>query len=124
MNIKHKSYTVQSNKTFKRSILAAAVMAAGSGAFAQTDNEIVEEEVFVTGARANIADAAELKREAGTHVDAISAKDIGSLPDASVLEAIQRIPGISIERFAASDDPDRFSVEGSGLNLRGLPIIG
>ena len=121
MNIKHKSYTVQSNKTFKRSILAAAVMAAGSGAFAQTDNEIVEEEVFVTGARANIADAAELKREAGTHVDAISAKDIGSLPDASVLEAIQRIPGISIERFAASDDPDRFSVEGSGLNLRGLP---
>ena len=42
-------------------------------------------------------------------------------PDLSVLEALQRVPGISIERFAAANDPDHYSVEGSGLILRGLP---
>jgi iron complex outermembrane receptor protein len=79
------------------------------------------EEVTVYGVRASLRTAQELKRNADTHVDAISTTDIGALPDVSVLEALQRVPGVSIERFAAPTDPDHFSTEGSGVTLRGLP---
>jgi TonB-dependent receptor len=57
---------------------------------------------------------------ADTVMDAISAADIGSMPDRSVLEAISRMPGVAIERFAGSDDPDHFGVEGGGVVVRGL----
>jgi len=36
---------------------------------------------------------------------------------------LQRVPGISISRFAAGDDPDHFSVEGSGVVIRGLDYV-
>ncbi len=77
--------------------------------------------IVVTGIRASLKTAQDIKRDADTHVDAIAASDINALPDVSVLEALQRVPGISIERFAAKDDPDHFSTEGSGITLRGLP---
>ena len=50
-------------------------------------------------------------------------EDIGALPDRSVTEALQRIPGVSISRFAAGADPDHFSIEGSGVVVRGLPQV-
>jgi hypothetical protein len=56
-------------------------------------------------------------------VDAITASDIGALPDRSVTEALQRVPGVSISRFAAANDPDHFSVEGSGVAVRGLTFV-
>jgi hypothetical protein len=46
------------------------------------------EEITVYGVRASLRTAQELKRNADTHVDAISATDIGALPDVSVLEAL------------------------------------
>lgn len=105
---------------FKRTALAACVMALSSSpSFAQEEGADLEE-VIVTGTRANLQNAQDIKREADTFVDAISAKDIGSLPDRSVLEAIQRLPGVSVERFAGPDDPDHFSVEGSGAVIRGM----
>src|SRR5690606_12803673 len=77
----------------------------------------------VTGIRASLANAQEIKRNADAVVDAITAQDIGALPDRSVTEALQRIPGISINRFAGSNDPDHFSVEGSGVVIRGLNFV-
>jgi len=96
-------------------------------AWAQTDSsetsaeEAVLEEVTVYGVRSSLRTAQDIKKNADTHVDAISASDINALPDVSVLEALQRVPGVSIERFAAANDPDHFSTEGSGVTLRGLP---
>lgn len=106
-------------------MLAMCIMAAGSPAIAQetTDDEqeqLALEEIVVSGVRQNLMNAQDIKREADTFVDAISAEDIGSLPDRSVLEAMQRMPGVSIERFAGPDDPDHFSVEGSGAIIRGM----
>ena len=49
--------------------------------------------------------------------------DIGALPDRSVAETLQRIPGITIGRFEKTTDPDRFSVEGTGVIVRGLPFV-
>ena len=86
---------------------------------AQNDDDTMEE-VLVSGRRINLRNAQEIKRNASTIVDAISAQDIGTLPDRSVLEAIQRLPGVSVERFAGPDDPDHFSVEGSGAIIRGM----
>ncbi|QKX17225.1 TonB-dependent receptor [Microbulbifer sp. YPW1] len=78
------------------------------------------EEVTVSGVRYNLQNAQDIKRNADTFVDSISSEDMGSLPDRSVLEAMQRMPGVSIERFAGADDPDHFGVEGSGAVIRGM----
>src|SRR5690625_6467130 len=81
--------------------------------------DIAVEEIVVSVTRQNLENAQDIKRNASTFVDAISSEDIGSLPDRSVLEAMQRMPGVSIERFQAPDDPDHFGVEGSGAVIRG-----
>ncbi len=80
-------------------------------------------DIVVTGIRASIANSQNIKRNADTVVDAITAEDIGALPDRSVTEALQRVPGVSISRFAGATDPDHFSVEGSGIVIRGLNYV-
>ena len=80
-------------------------------------------DIVVTGIRQSLANAQNIKRNSDTVVDAITAQDIGALPDRSVTEALQRVPGVSINRFAGNNDPDHFSVEGSGVNVRGLNFV-
>lgn len=82
-----------------------------------------EPAIVVTGFRQQLANSQNIKRDADTFVDAITAEDIGALPDRSVTEALQRVPGIAINRFAGSNDPDHFSVEGSGVVVRGLNFV-
>ena len=116
------------------SIALCAMMA--QPAFAQdaeeepTTEEPVEEPaaqdenvITVTGFRASLQSAQGIKREADTFVDVITAEDIGALPDRSVAEALQRVPGVNIGRFEKTSDPDRFSVEGTGVIVRGLPFV-
>lgn len=79
--------------------------------------------IIVTGYRASLETAQKKKRNSNTIVDSISADDIGALPDRSVTETLQRIPGISINRFAAGVDPDHFAAEGSGVVVRGLTYV-
>ncbi|HEX8445573.1 MAG TPA: TonB-dependent receptor [Sphingomonas sp.] len=76
--------------------------------------------IVVTGIRQSLASAQNIKRNADTIVDAITAEDIGALPDRSINEALQRIPGVAITRFAAPGDSQHFSVQGSGVQIRGL----
>lgn len=90
---------------------------------AEEDGEARLDQVVVRGIRGSIASAQEIRREADTLVDAVTAEDIGALPDRSVTEALQRVPGVSISRFAAADDPDHFSIEGSGVVIRGLNFV-
>ncbi|MHA7818132.1 MAG: TonB-dependent receptor [Erythrobacter sp.] len=78
-------------------------------------------EIIVSGFRASLENAQNIKRDADTFVDAVTAEDIGALPDRSVAETLQRIPGVTIGRFEKTTDPDRFSVEGTGVIIRGLP---
>lgn len=80
-------------------------------------------EIVVSGLRQSLENAQNIKRDADTIVDAITAQDIGALPDRSVTEALQRVPGVAINRFAGSSDPDHFSVEGSGVVVRGLNFV-
>jgi TonB-dependent receptor len=77
-------------------------------------------DIVVTGIRQSLKTAQALKKNSEIVSDSISAEDIGALPDRSVTEALQRVPGVAISRFAAGVDPDHFSVEGSGVVVRGL----
>ncbi|HWF99423.1 MAG TPA: TonB-dependent receptor [Steroidobacteraceae bacterium] len=81
------------------------------------------QEVVVTGLRQSLKNAQDLKMESPVIQDSISAQDIGALPDQSVTETLQRIPGVAIDQFAAGVDPDHFSVEGSGIVVRGLESL-
>ena len=112
-------------------------LAAAHPALAQTvdeDDTITEESaggvpeelddenvIIVTGISAALSTAQDFKERADTVVDVITAEDIGALSDRSVAEALQRVPGISIGRFEKTSDPTRFSVEGTGVIIRGLP---
>lgn len=100
-------------------------------AFAQTADQPeqaaetteTEDAIIVTGFKKSLESAQNIKRDADTFVDVITAEDIGALADRSVAEALQRVPGVNISRFEQRNDPDRFSVEGSGVIIRGLPYV-
>lgn len=106
------------------SALALGALAATGAAYAQTaEEENTEDEIVVTGIRSSLRSSQEIKRDADVFVDSITAEDIGALPDRSVSEALQRVPGVAIDRFAAGVDPDHFSTEGSGVVIRGLNFV-
>jgi TonB-dependent receptor len=109
----------------RRSAPAFALFALGVDlpAHAQDADESSIETVVVSGIRESLKNAQAIKREAEVFVDSVTAEDIGALPDRSVTEALQRIPGVSISRFAAGNDPDHFSTEGSDVVVRGLNSV-
>jgi TonB-dependent receptor len=87
---------------------------------ADSGSENPVQEVVITGTRQSLKTAQDLKKDADIIQDSISAQDIGALPDQSVTETLQRLPGVAINQFAAGVDPDHFSIEGSGIVVRGL----
>ncbi len=120
--------------TLNKSTLNIAITAALTGALVGTVPVMAAEEtakakdkpievIEVRGIRGQVASSMELKRLADTVKDVITADDIGALPDKSVTEALQRLPGVTIERFSSSSDPNHFSSEGSGVVIRGLSRI-
>jgi iron complex outermembrane recepter protein len=70
-----------------------------------------EEEITVTGIRASLESAIQVKRQASAIVDAISAEDMGKFPDQNLAESLQRITGVQISRSRG---------EGSNVSIRGL----
>lgn len=109
----------------KTSILTAllASTALASPAFAQSvaseqdagdPTATLVDEIVVTGIRASQEQSINIKRNTTAVVDAISAEDIGKLPDVTVADALQRIGGIQIQRSAG---------EGATVNIRGLPQV-
>lgn len=59
-----------------------------------------DDAIVVTGIRRGVADAISLKRNNTSIVEAISAEDIGKLPDVSIAESIARLPGLAAQRVA------------------------
>jgi len=79
--------------------------------------------VVVTGQRAALNSAQKVKQNSDEIVDSIVAEDIGKLPDRSVTEVLQRVVGVTIDRTMSRSDPEHYSVEGSGVNIRGLTYV-
>jgi iron complex outermembrane receptor protein len=72
------------------------------------------EEIIVTGIRGSLQRNLDIKREASGVVDVISAEDIGKFPDSNVASALQRLPGVSIQRSGARGDATGVTVRGFG----------
>lgn len=93
--------------------LALLKQAAPVAAQAAQSGEI--EEVVVTGIRASLRESLETKREAVGVVDALTAEDVGKFPDKNLAEALQRVPGIVINREFG--EGERINLRGTGSNL-------
>jgi iron complex outermembrane recepter protein len=70
---------------------------------ADSSKEEVLGEVTVTGYRASLRDALEVKRASLGVVEAISSKDIGVLPDVTIAETLARLPGLNTVRDRGND---------------------
>ncbi|PXA90457.1 TonB-dependent receptor [Caulobacter sp. D4A] len=88
----------------------AAAQEAPAPAPAQPASDEVEA-IVVTGFRASLQSAINLKRNESGVVDAIKAEDIAQFPDLNLAESLQRIPGVSISRING---------EGRQITVRGL----
>jgi hypothetical protein len=95
---------------FKRNLLSAALASAmtltATGVQAQTAEPAPEQTgpeatqldtVVVTGIRRGIESAIAVKRDSTSIVEAISAEDIGKLPDVSIAESLGRLPGLAAQ---------------------------
>ncbi len=100
--------------------VASARDAAPAPDAAQNDNAV--EEIIVTGFRASLASAINVKRNASGVVDAIKAEDIAQFPDLNLAESLQRIPGVSISRI--NGEGRRISVRGLGSEYTRVRING
>ncbi|UVO49538.1 TonB-dependent receptor [Sphingomonas sp. SUN019] len=70
-----------------------------------------ENDIVVTGLRASLQRAIDVKRNADVIVDSIASEDLGKFPDSNVAESLQRITGVSIDRSGG---------EGQFVTVRGF----
>ncbi|MGY2736994.1 TonB-dependent receptor [Sphingomonas sp. UYP23] len=63
---------------------------------ASAQDDTASPDIVVTGIRASLAKAADIKRDSYNVVDSIVADDIGKLPDRTVAAALQRVPGVQV----------------------------
>ena len=89
------------------SMPALAQQAATATAGAKEQNvEVIE----VRGIRRSLSESVNAKRFSDAVVDAVSAEDIGQLPDSDVGQALGRIPGVTVGRTFG---------QGSSVTIRG-----
>lgn len=109
--------------------LAVGLLALATTAQAQTTATLPAQldAVVVTGIRRSLETAVNLKRGAEGVVEAIAAEDLGKLPDASIAEALARLPGLTGQR-GADGRVDKISIRGlspefSGVLLNGREMV-
>ncbi|HET8875264.1 MAG TPA: TonB-dependent receptor, partial [Casimicrobiaceae bacterium] len=79
------------------------------------------ESINVIGIRQSLERSLEVKRNADSIVEVITAEDIGKLPDKNIADAVQRVPGVTISSAAGGeggfDENDRVSLRGTNPSL-------
>ena len=111
----------------KKTLLSAAIVAGlgfAAHAHAQDAAQANAEEldtVVVTGIRGSVEKSLDTKREARSHVEVVSAEDIGKLPAKNVADTLRELPGVTISSSSASeggfDEADRVSLRGTSPSL-------
>lgn len=91
-------------------------------AFAQDEEEMVLEEVIVTGTRQLIQDSISIKRDNVLVVDGLSAADIGDLPALSIGEALESLTGVASHR--ENGGATEISIRGLGPYLSATTFNG
>nr|WP_087575687.1 TonB-dependent receptor [Sphingomonas sp. CDS-1] len=103
---------------FTSASLLALMLAGAAHAQTQAAPEAVPQQdetndIVVTGVRASIVGALNVRKESTQIVDSIVAEDVGKLPDNNVVEALQRVTGIQVT--------NRTGGEAAAISIRGLP---
>ncbi|UJJ59522.1 TonB-dependent receptor [Rhodanobacter denitrificans] len=78
--------------------------------------------VIVTGIRASIENSLKAKRNSDNIIEAISAEDIGKLPDASIAESLSRVPGLATQRL--NGRANMISIRGLDPGFAGTTLNG
>lgn len=94
-------------------VMAHAQQAPPTQPGAQPDPGQTEDAIIITGIRSSLEDALAIRRNSEVILDGISSDDIGSTPDLNLGEALQRIPGVQINREVGRRD--------ATISVRGLP---
>ena len=94
----------------------------------ESRGELITEEVIVTGIRRGLMQSLELKANSTSIVEAISAEDIGKLPDQSITDSLARLPGITAQRLNGRTQGGVLSVRALGPDfttalLNGRPQV-
>ena len=88
--------------------LPMSVYAQDAGA---DDDEVIEEIITYGTFRQSLLNSMETKRTNSSIVEAISAEELGKLPDVSIAESLSRLPGVAVQRLNG---------RGQVVNLRGM----
>ena len=98
----------------------AMLLAASGAAMAQQTTDLST--VTVTGIRKGIEEAISVKKNSDSIVEAISAEDIGKLPDTSIAESLARLPGLAGQRTQGR--AQQISVRGTAPDFTGTLLNG
>jgi len=116
-----------------KSALGVSLMTPVALTYAQTaaapaDAGAPLQEVVVTGIRASLDQSLQVKKDATSVVDVVSAEDIGKMPDKNIADSLQRVPGITTSSAGANeggfDENDRVSMRGTNPSLTQTLING
>ncbi len=77
-----------------------------------SDSELAE--IQVTGYRASLDAAQELKKNSAEVIEAIAPEDLGKFTDNSIAGALQRLPGVEIDQDTDGRSGDHVSIRGIG----------
>jgi iron complex outermembrane receptor protein len=81
------------------------------------------QQVVVTGIRRGIEAAISVKKNSDQIVEAISAEDIGKLPDTTIAESLARLPGLTAQRDK-NGNATNVSIRGLGPDFNGYLLNG
>ncbi|PVV05656.1 MAG: TonB-dependent receptor [gamma proteobacterium symbiont of Ctena orbiculata] len=101
----------QPTVVFSRKALVIALTAALCSPVYAEENTTVLDTIQVTGQAASLDSALDVQQMADNILSVVHADDIGQLPDTNAAEALQRLPGVSIERDQG---------EGRYVRIRGM----
>lgn len=97
--------------------LASATLMLANAAYAQSADQSQPQSeaddldaIEVVGIRRSIEASTDAKRDSTAIVEAISAEDIGKLPDTSIADSIARLPGLTAQRFGGR--PQEINIRG------------
>jgi len=102
------------------SVYAQATAAAPAPAAAASD---ASQQVVVTGIRRGIEAAISVKKNSDQIVEAISAEDIGKLPDTTIAESLARLPGVTAQRDK-NGNATNINIRGLGPDFNGYLLNG
>lgn len=108
------------SSTLERQLLLGvasfAMLMSAAPALAQdntdVDVDVDEDVVIATGIRQSIEESLTLKRDSTSIIEAITAEDIGKLPDVSIADSLARLPGVTAQRVRGR--AQQISIRGLG----------